>query len=240
MQHATLERSPAHQRRTAVLTPFPAIRAPQPAATDAAAAGLPSALLDLFAGTEMTVPFERNSEIYGEGEPTDYVHFVVSGTVRVCKLLDDGRRQIEAFHRQGAVFGLEIGATHRFSAEAVTPVTLRLVRRSVVVALAARDPEIAQALWTLAAGDLQRSQDHVLLLGRKTAQERVASFLGELASGEAVDLPMSRQDMADYLGLTIETVSRTLTQLEGNGIIAFRSPRRIVIRNRAALRRLDG
>lgn len=237
MQHATAEQHAVQPKRAAVL-PFPAHRPAQPAIEPIA--DLPQAIAELFVASDMMVPFERNSEIYGEAEPADYVHYLVAGTVRICRLMDDGRRQIETFHRPGTLFGFEAGTSHRFSAEAVTNVTVRLARRSALMALAGRDAEVAQALWGLACRELERAQEHVLLLGRKTAQERVASFLGELASDDAVDLPMSRQDMADYLGLTIETVSRTLTQLEANGVIAFRSPRRIVIRNRSALRRLDG
>jgi CRP-like cAMP-binding protein len=117
-----------------------------------------------------------------------------------------------------------------------------VIKRSALVNLAARDTETARKLWTMTAGELQRVQAHILLL-IKTAQERVAGFLLEMASrvpvGNEIDLPMSRQDIADYLGLTIETVSRTLTQLENTAAIAVPSSRRIVLRNRAALNRLN-
>ena len=185
----------------------------------------------------------RNAEIYGEGEPADYLYKVISGTVRTYKVLSDGRRQIGAFYLPGDMFGLEMGDEHTFSAEAITDSKVLVIKRSAVVGLAARDNEVARQLWTLTGRELQRVQDHILLLV-KTAQERVVSFLLEMAArmpaGNAVELPMSRQDIADYLGLTIETVSRTLTSLENAAAIELPSSRRIVLRNRNALGRLNG
>ena len=188
------------------------------------------------------MPFARNAEIYGENEPAEYLYKVVSGSVRTYKVLNDGRRQIGAFYLPGDVFGLEIGDEHTFSAEAVVDSKVLVIKRSALVTLADRDTDVARQLWTMTASELQRVQDHILLL-IKTAQERVAGFLLEMASrgpaGNEIDLPMSRQDIADYLGLTIETVSRTLTQLENSATIAVPSSRRIVLRNRAALNRLN-
>jgi CRP-like cAMP-binding protein len=188
------------------------------------------------------MPFGRNAEIYGENEPAEYLYKVVSGTVRTYKVLNDGRRQIGAFYLPGDMFGLEIGDEHTFSAEAIVDSKVVVIKRSSVVALAARDSEVARQLWAMTAGELQRAQDHIMLL-IKTAQERVAGFLLEMAKRSAtsteIDLPMSRQDIADYLGLTIETVSRTLTQLEKGAAIAVPTSRRIVLRNRAALTRLN-
>ena len=138
---------------------------------------------------------------------------------------------------------MEASAEHRFSAEAIADCVILVAKRSAVVNLAARDGDIARELWTLTAGDLERTQNHLLLLGRKNAQERVATFLLEMAVRNAseglVELPMSRQDIADYLGLTIETVSRTLTQLEDDAAIEIPTSRRIVLRNKSALRRLN-
>lgn len=187
--------------------------------------------------------FDRNAEIYGENEPADYLYKVMSGTVRTYKVLADGRRQIGAFYLPGDVFGLENGDEHTFSAEAVTEAKVLVFKRSLLVALAARDSEVSQKLWALTGGELRRVQDHVMLL-IKTAQERVVGFLLEMAkrmpSDNQVELPMSRQDIADYLGLTIETVSRTLTQLENAAAIELPTSRRIVLCNRAALGRLNG
>ena len=188
------------------------------------------------------VPFARNAEIYGENEPAEYLYKVVSGTVRTYKVLVDGRRQIGAFYLPGDMFGLETGDEHTFSAEAITDCKITVIKRSAVVALAARDNNLAQQMWALTAGELHRAQDHILVL-IKSAQERVAGFLLEMTrrtpGSAAIELPMSRQDIADYLGLTIETVSRTLTQLEKAGAIELPSSRRILLRNRSALMRLN-
>ena len=188
------------------------------------------------------MPIGRNSEIYGENEPADYLYKVVSGTVRTYKVLVDGRRQIGAFYLPGDIFGLETGDDHTFSAEAITDCKIVVIKRSAVVALAARDNDVARQMWALTARELQRAQDHILVL-IKSAQERVAGFLLEMADRAAgagtIELPMSRQDIADYLGLTIETISRTLTQLEKSAAIAVPTSRRIVVRNRSALTRLN-
>ena len=188
------------------------------------------------------MPFARNGEIYGENEPAEYLYKVISGAVRTYKVLNDGRRQIGAFYLPGDIFGLEIGEVHSFSAEAIVECKVMLIKRSSVVALAGRSHDVANQLWTMTAKELQRAQAHIMLL-IKTAQERVAGFLLEMASrapaGNTVELPMSRQDIAEYLGLTIETVSRTLTQLENSAAISVPSSRRIVLRNQAALNRLN-
>ena len=186
--------------------------------------------------------FPRNAEIYGEGEAAEYIYRVVSGSVRTYKLLADGRRQIGGFYLPGDMFGLEPGDEHTFSAEAIVESKVLVIKRSAVTALAKRDTEVARQLWNLTGRELRRGQDHILLL-IKSAHERVATFLLEMAervsAGNAVDLPMSRQDIADYLGLTIETVSRTLTHMESLATIEVPSSRRIVLRNRAALNRLN-
>ena len=188
------------------------------------------------------MPYARNVEIYGENELAEYVYKVISGSVRTYKVLNDGRRQIGAFYLPGDIFGLEIGDRHTFSAEAVMDCKVLVIKRSALVALAGRNNDVARQLWTMTAGELQRAQDHIMLL-IKTAQERVAGFLLEMSArapaGNEIDLPMSRQDIADYLGLTIETVSRTLTQLENSATIAVPTSRRIVLRNRNALSRLN-
>jgi CRP-like cAMP-binding protein len=188
------------------------------------------------------MPFARNAEIYVEGEPAEYLYKVIEGTVRTSKVLADGRRQVGGFYLPGDVLGLETGDEHAFSAEAITDAKVLVIKRSALIALAERDHEVARQLWTLTSRELRRVQDHILLL-IQTAQERVAAFLLEMAEripgGNAVDLPMSRQDIADYLGLTIETVSRTLSHLEDVSTIELPSSRRIVLRNRSALSRLN-
>jgi CRP-like cAMP-binding protein len=192
-------------------------------------------------GALMSYP--RGAEIYGEDEATDYLYQVVRGTVRTYKVFSDGRRQIGGFYLPGDVFGLQFGDEHALSAEAMTDAKVRVVRRSALDALAKRDPLVAQELFLLTSRELRRMQKRMLLL-IKSAQERVASFLLEMAervpASPAIELPMSRQDIADYLGMTIETVSRTFTTLEAAATIELPTSRRIVLRNRPALNRLNG
>lgn len=190
-----------------------------------------------------TMSFPRNAEIFGEDEPAEYLYKVVSGTVRTYKILNDGRRQVGGFYLPGDIFGLEFADEHALSAEAITDAKVLVIKRSALAALAARDAAIGRELYALTARELHRIQDRILLL-IKSAQERVASFLLEMSerspAGNSIELPMSRQDIADYLGLTIETVSRTLTSLESAAAIEVPTSRRIVLRNRSALTRLNG
>jgi CRP/FNR family transcriptional regulator, nitrogen fixation regulation protein len=183
--------------------------------------------------------FPSKAEIYGEGEPIDYFYKVLSGTVRTCKVRIDGRRQIGGFYLPGDTLG--VGAEHSFSAEAVTDCQVLLINRHLVMARAAREAAVAGELWRLIGDELGRVQDHILLL-IKSAEERVASFLLEMAgpasAGNTTNLPMTRQDIGEYLGLTIETVSRTLAHLEATAAIEVHS-RQIVLRNCSALRRLN-
>jgi CRP/FNR family transcriptional regulator, nitrogen fixation regulation protein len=188
-------------------------------------------------GAKMAYP--RNTEIFGENEPAEYLYKVISGSVRTYKILSDGRRQVGGFYLPGDIFGLEFADEHTLSAEAVSDAKVLVVKRSTLTALANRDPSVAQQLFALTGRELHRVQDRILLL-IKNARERVASFLLEMAEraseNNTIELPMSRQDIADYLGLTIETVSRTLTSLETASTIEVSpSSRRIVLRNRAAL-----
>ncbi len=187
--------------------------------------------------------YRKDEEIYGEDEPAEYVYQVIQGAVRTYKLLSDGRRQIGAFHLPGDVFGLESGMTHRLAAEAIIDTTVRLVKRRSLEQAAGIDVQVARKLWTMTAGDLRHAEDHMLLLGRKSAMERVASFLLEmdrrLAVAGMMALPMCRRDIGDYLGLTLETVSRALSQLHGEGVLGFSGARQIVLRNRQRLRNMD-
>jgi CRP/FNR family transcriptional regulator, nitrogen fixation regulation protein len=218
-------------------------RSVQPAAGEVAAAAEPSHLAQSMQMMGAVMSFSRNSEIFGENEPADYVYKVVSGSVRTYKILSDGRRQVGGFYLPGDIFGLEFADEHTFSAEAISDAKVVVVKRSALTALAGRDASIGRDLFALTGRELRRVQDRVLLLV-KSAQERVAGFLLEMAeraaAGNIVELPMSRQDIADYLGLTIETVSRTLTGLETAAAIEVPTSRRIVLRNRSALDRLNG
>ena len=188
-------------------------------------------------GAMMTYP--RDAEIFGESEPAEYIYKVVSGSVRTHKILSDGRRQVSGFYLPGDIFGLEFADEHTLSAEAIGDAKVLVVKRSALNALAGRDASVAQQLFALTGHELHRVQDRILLL-IKNARERVSTFLLEMAEraseNNTIELPMSRQDIADYLGLTIETVSRTLSSLETTSTIEVSaSSRRIVLRNRAAL-----
>ncbi|MCA1453771.1 helix-turn-helix domain-containing protein [Bradyrhizobium sp. BRP22] len=191
--------------------------------------------------TEFT--YRKDEEIYGEDEPAEYVYQVIRGAVRTYKLLADGRRQIGAFHLPGDVFGLESGAKHRLAAEAIIDTTVRLVKRRSLEQAAGTDVQVAHRLWTMTASDLKHAEEHMLLLGRKSAMERVANFLLEmdrrLAVAGMMALPMCRRDIGDYLGLTLETVSRALSQLNEEGVLGFSGARQIVLRNRQRLRNMD-
>lgn len=189
-----------------------------------------------------TMNFARNSEVYGEGERADYLYKVLSGMIRTSKILADGRRQIGSFYMPGDLFGLEVGDEHTFSAEAVTTSKVVVIKRSALIARAARDPEIARQLWAVTGSELARVQDRTLALVR-SAQERVVGFLIEMAdrssAGDVIVLPMCRQDIADYLGLTMETVSRSFSTLENDGLIELPTSRQVMLRERAALTRLN-
>jgi CRP/FNR family nitrogen fixation transcriptional regulator len=189
--------------------------------------------------------YKKGSEIYGEKEPAEYVYQVKSGAVRSYKLLSDGRRQIGAFHLAGDIFGLENGSEHRFTAEAIVDTTVRLVRRQSLELVAEGDAMVARNLLSMTTNNLQHAEDHMLLLGRKTSLERVAAFLIEmdkrLMAAGVIALPMSRRDIADYLGLTLETVSRALSRLHELGVLGFigNNQRQIVLRDRRQLASLD-
>jgi CRP/FNR family transcriptional regulator, nitrogen fixation regulation protein len=187
--------------------------------------------------------YRKDEEIYGEDEPAEYVYQIIRGAVRTYKLLSDGRRQIGTFHLPGDVFGLESGTSHRLAAEAIIDTSVRLVKRSSLEQAAGVDVHVARKLWSMTAGELRHAEDHMLLLGRKNAMERVANFLLEmdrrLAVAGMMALPMSRRDIGDYLGLTLETVSRALSQLHGEGVLGFSGARQIVLRNRQRLRNMD-
>ena len=187
--------------------------------------------------------YARNEEIFGEGDEADFVYRVKKGAVRLYRVLADGRRQIGAFHFAGDEFGFEMGLEHTFSAEAVCDCEIVAVPREAVYRKAGGDAGFSRQLWSRAIAELASARDHMLLLGRQTAMERVAAFLVEMADRSRADatvtLPMSRQDIADYLGLTIETVSRTLTQLTEEGTIEIPTARTIKLRNPSALRKLN-
>lgn len=187
----------------------------------------------------------KNSEIFGQAEPAEFIYQVVEGAVRSHKLLSDGRRQIGAFHLPGDIFGFENGAVHRFTAEAIVDSTVRVVKRQSLERVAKNDPAMIRTLLHMTTHNLQHVENHLLLLGRQSARERVAAFLlemnGRLKSAGAMALPMSRRDIADYLGLTIETVSRAISAYQRKGYLKVAGPmqRDIIVLNPAGLAELD-
>jgi CRP/FNR family nitrogen fixation transcriptional regulator len=189
-------------------------------------------------GSRMT--YAHETEVYAQDDEVEMLYRLVRGVVRTTRVTLDGRRQVGDFYYPGDIFGLEPGPDHRFAAEALTDCEVTVVWRNAVRAFAG-DAELDRAILEATAREMERLQDHVVMLGRKSARERVACFLISIAerqTEEQVELAMGRQDMADYLGLTIETVSRMLTQLQGDAIVAFPSPRRFEVRKRGALEAL--
>ena len=191
-----------------------------------------------------TFRYRRCSEIFGENEPAEFVYQIIEGAVRSYKLLGDGRRQIGAFHLPGDIFGLENGDRHRFTAEAIVNTEVQLLRRRGLEE-AQEDALVVLDLLRLTTKNLQHAEDHMLLLGRKTALERVAAFLIEmdsrLTAAGVMALPMSRSDIADYLGLALETVSRELSVLHTEGVITFlgKTQRHVVLLDRNKLTKMN-
>jgi CRP/FNR family nitrogen fixation transcriptional regulator len=162
--------------------------------------------------------------------------------VRICRFLSDGRRQIDAFYGEGDVFGFDLANARSFSAEAVTDCTVRCYQQVKLAGDKEGAMAVPQQLFSYAMGRLAKAQEHAMVLSRRSALERVAAFLVEWAKNSTrkgiVSLAMSRTDIGDYLGLTIETVSRTLSHLEREGYIAVPTARQIEIKNTVALQNL--
>jgi CRP/FNR family transcriptional regulator, nitrogen fixation regulation protein len=191
----------------------------------------------LFAGCPELIgspyAYSREEEIYGEGEEAEYVYKIISGAVRTCKFLSNGRRQISGFYLPGDVFGFEQRDTHRLTAEALAETKVIMFRRSQIERLATTNADVACQLWSLTGKSLQHAEAHMILLGRRTALERVAAFIVEMdargGSVGSVELPMSRRDIADYLGLTLETVSRSMSLLQSSRALALSGARQLVL-----------
>jgi CRP/FNR family nitrogen fixation transcriptional regulator len=192
-------------------------------------------------GVAMHIPADR--QIYAEGDEARCFYKVVSGVVRTCRFLSDGRRQIDAFHREGDVFGFEAGDDHQMAAEAVTECSVIAYRRRGLETMVSQDDHLGRWFFSHAMNCMSMAREHSLLLGRGSAAQKISAFLQEVAARDGgvsvIELVMSRQDIADYLGLTIETVSRTLSQMDRDGVISLPSARRVVLKDRRALRALN-
>jgi CRP/FNR family transcriptional regulator, nitrogen fixation regulation protein len=186
------------------------------------------------------IRYRRDQTIVCEGDAADYMFVVIDGIVRSCRTFKNGARSIAAFHLPGEIFGWA-DLKHQLSAEAATNAMVLYLKRSALLSVAAHDSRIAGFLLAAATWELRRTQDHALLISRG-AKCRLATFLLDLSNRlettKYLDLPMSHQDIADHLGLTIETVSRTITELERSGLIARVSPRTLVLLNRPSLSRI--
>ena len=184
--------------------------------------------------------------LFLEGDPAEDVFTLTTGMLTLYKLMSDGRRQITGFLVPGDFLGLAFGRSYVYGAEAVTPATLCRFRRPQFLALLEEFPAMEKALLGRAATELAANQEQMLLLGRKTARERLASFLLRLASrqgmgeGTPIELPMSRSDIADFIGLTIETVSRTFTQLRKEGVVRLPDAHRVTVLSWPRLERVAG
>ena len=215
-----------------MLTPHPVLNFPQ-TQTPPASTVFPYPRHDHdFQTSSVPLNFPRNSEIFAEGEAAGYVYKIVSGVVRVSKLLPDGRRQISAFHLPGDMFGFEVDDMHHVSAEAIGPVKVIAYKWQSLLSTTSSSGFVHELLNRTMIG-LRQTQDHLLLLGRKNALERLAAFLIEMArrtgSDRSLHLAMPRHDIADYLGLTLETVSRMFSELKDAGIIKLESARQVSV-----------
>jgi CRP/FNR family transcriptional regulator len=193
-----------------------------------------------------TVNVEPHRSIFDEADPAEYVYNVTEGTVKVYKLLGDGRRQITGFLFAGDFLGLTHNESYAYSAEALAPTRLCRFPRRKLEALLDEMPSLEQRLLVMASHELAAAQDQMMLLGRKSARERVVSFMLMLSNSAArhgwpsdpVSLPMSRGDIADYLGLTIETISRTLTRLRKQGLIELLDEKHVRLSKLSELREI--
>jgi CRP/FNR family nitrogen fixation transcriptional regulator len=188
------------------------------------------------------VSFQRGAHLYGESDPAEYLYKLANGIARGYRMTSEGRRQVVAFYVPGDLFGFELGGDHSFSVELVTNATVRMIRLSALPVIVALDQDLAKELRISLARELRRNQDHIRRLGQ-TAQERVASFLLEIAQrvpeNSTIELVMSRQDVADYLGLRIETISRTLAHITRIGAITISRAHSVTIRDPDLLSRLS-
>jgi CRP-like cAMP-binding protein len=185
----------------------------------------------------------QNQTIFTEGEPVDHAYHIVSGVVRLCKHLPDGRRQIAQFLFPGDYFSFVAIGDHGYSAESVGDVRLLAFPQKHVERLCRENPNLRMRLFEILSQRVRDIQDHLTAVGRQTAKERVAAFLLLLAhrlsaDGTRIDVPMNRQDIADYLSLTMETVSRTLSLLKRTHIISTPDVHRIDLENLDALHAL--
>ena len=202
-----------------------------------------------LAGARCRTLLPAGVTLFREGDSADLVYSIASGTVKLYKLMSDGRRQIVGFLFSGDMFGLAMDGGYAYTAETVSSTQVCRFGYRKLDMLKEENPRLERKLFNMTVKDLLAAQEQMLLLGRKNAREKVATFLVKLSSrakthgmaGSSVALPMSRADIADFLGLTIETVSRTFTQLKREGVIGLPASGYVVIMTPHTLRELaDG
>lgn len=217
-------------------------RVPAAAIALALVGDTPSSLRSLFAGQAVEA-IEPGEALFWQGDTAGHVFEIVSGALRTVRVLSDGRRVITGFLFPGDIAGLSLKDRYLTTVEAIAPTRLRRLARRRFEAEVERLPALRPQLMERLCDEMAAAQDQVMLLARKTAEEKVASFLLALARRAGTDcdavpvvaLPMTRLDMADYLGLTIETVSRIMTRLTSRGVIAAAGRHAVSIRRPAAL-----
>ncbi len=199
--------------------------------------------LDAFTSIGSLVTYAPKESLFWEGDQADFQYRVVRGTVCLYKLLPDGRRQVARFCHAGDLIGLSARATYQYTADALSDVTAQRIRRTDLDAHMEDNPVLRRGVLASISEELNAAQNQLLLLGRKSASERVASFLVAMTEqavrqggdGHSVSLPMTRVDIADYLGLTHETVCRVFSQLKAQGVVRFSDPNEVEICDAAAL-----
>jgi len=183
--------------------------------------------------------------LFHEGDDADALYEVVSGVFRATKVFPDGRRQVVAFAYPGDIIGFGHGDAYRFDCDALTPARVQVTARSELNDAMRARPELGEKLISVAAAEVASMRDLSVLLCRKSAMERIAGFLlslalrtGKKANDQRVCLPMCRADIADHLGMTIETVSRNMTKLKTRRIIDLPDRGSFVIRDLYRLQNL--
>ncbi len=206
-------------------------------------AALDEAELAQMSAIVTTLELSPGDPLFDEGEPADHLFNVTAGAVKVYKLLADGRRQMTGFLFAGDFLGLALEETYAYSAAAIIHTALCRFPRRKLERLLDKYPKMEHRLLGMASHELAVAQEQMLLLGRKTAREKIASFLLMLARratqrgqvGDPVSVPMSRNDIGDFLGLTTETVSRTFTRLKQDGSIHLLQGGKVALSDRARL-----
>ena len=212
--------------------------------------GMPSEALtldELFAA-QPADKFAVGEGVFWEGDVASDVFQITEGCLRLYRILADGRRAIMGFRFAGEMLGLSCEGTYCYTAEAATPVRVRRLSRARLRAMGEGTRQLQSLLLTKVFEEIRDAQQHIIVLGQLGAEERAAHFLVSAARRTGADrkrpvtieLPMTRQDIADYLGLTIETVCRVLSKLKRDGLLALEGRHRIILLRMKDLQQLAG